>query len=529
MNENKPSKLKFGMFAGMLIFLAFLLIGTALYNTYSLTHQADINNEEMHKTFQQLAANEDDSYKSQLQSILIGQATTQLSQYSKNITTTATSNNNLLILWASGITLFTIAFVFIGFIEFKYKMQDASILLKQITRTKNSIDDSFKEADSYKREFKDGLSQLSQDRRKLSQTVTHANNILSKVEAISDTVQENAIISHLNLKIQSILNSPESTANKIEMLSAILKEINTEKQLKNTHWQALSEKCNIYLGQLSETIGNYKKAILFYDEAIRLTNTPLPIYLWRANIYTKLEQHRNAIIDYNQILQVDTDNAKVYYLRGCAYSNINEQEKALTDFDKSIDLDSQYAPVYNQRGLTHSLEDYDKAVADFDRAIKLDPLLFETLINKGTLFQTLEKYREAIIYFTQAIEIAPNNHEALEKRANCYSLDKQYEEAIRDYTILLNNSMMRPDTFMQRAKSYEFLSLHTEAFSDYDNTIRLDPNNKDAYIARGMLYYIENQFEEALSDLNKYLSLEPNGEENVDILKIIEEIHEEIE
>lgn len=517
------------MFAATLITLALLLIGTALYNTHTLTEQANTNNKEMNKTFQQLSTKEDDSYKSQLQNILINQATAQLSQYSKDITATAMSNSNLLILWSSGITLFTIGFVFIGFIEFKYKMQDASRMLGQMNNAKKNIKESLDKISSYESDFKEGLSQIDQNKEQLSNAIDHVDNVLSKVEAIGVQMHESSTISHFNLKIQGILNNRNSYANKIEELSTILKEINSDKQLKNEQWQELSEKCNGYLGQLSESNRNYKAAVVFYDNVIRLSQKPTSAHFWRANAYTQLRQHRNAIIDYNQILQTNPENAKAYYLRGCAYLLVEENEKAFADLSNSIEISAEYAPAYNKRGETYRLEDYDKAIADFDKAIRIDPSLADALFNKGKLYLALENQKEAIIYLTQALDIDPKNNDARRIRATCLTVSKEYEKAAADYTLLLENGINDSETYLQRAKLYDNLGKQAKSLSDYNESIRLDKKNKDAYISRGMLYYMESQFEEALADLNRYLALEPNAKGNTDILSIIEEIHDEIE
>lgn len=530
MSKSKSPRLRFGLFAFTLITLAILLIATALYNTHKLTEQANLNNKEMNESFKALSSDkESTSFKDQLQTILINQTTDQLSQYSKNIANTAASNNSMLILWASSITLLTIGFAFLGFIEFKSKMQNASSIMEDIEEQKLEINKNLTSAIDHREQIEYSFSKLEQDKLEISKSLEKVESSLIRMEQIGVQVQEGSVISDLNLEMQGILNKNSKFEEKIQNLENLLDKINVERRISNDQWQELAAKCNTYLANISEDNGNYKKAVEYYDEVIRLLPNSNAARCWRAQAYAKLEQYRNAIVDYSQIIQTTPNSIDAYYLRGDSYLKLNDLASAHNDFSIAIEYNPNYALAYNGRGLTYSLEDYDKAIADLDKASRLDSRLAEPSFNKGNIYLALEKHKEASVYFTQAIDIKVNYTDAYLKRALCYTEMKEYNKAINDYSVIIANDKKSPDVFYKRAKLYENLENYSDAITDYSEAIRLSPNMREAYIDRGMAYYIDNQLDLALLDLDKSLALQPENVVKEDVIKVIDEIRREMD
>src|SRR5439155_983716 len=81
-----------------------------------------------------------------------------------------------------------------------------------------------------------------------------------------------------------------------------------------------------------------------------------------------------AIVDYDEVIRLDPKDVYAYIYRGCAYERKGDYDKAIADYDEAIRLDPKGAKAYEIRGAAyHDKGDYDKAIADYDEAIRLDP------------------------------------------------------------------------------------------------------------------------------------------------------------
>ncbi len=69
----------------------------------------------------------------------------------------------------------------------------------------------------------------------------------------------------------------------------------------------------------------------------------------RGNAYGNLGEYRRAIEDYDQALRIDPGNTLAYNNRGNAYDNLGEYRRAIEDLDQALRLDPGFAFAYNNR------------------------------------------------------------------------------------------------------------------------------------------------------------------------------------
>ncbi len=93
----------------------------------------------------------------------------------------------------------------------------------------------------------------------------------------------------------------------------------------------------------------------------------------RGNAYRDLGEFRRAIEDYDQALQLDPGVAAAYSNRGIAYAELGELRRAIEDFDQALRLDPEDAVAYHNRGTAYrALGAYERAVEDWERAIGIE-------------------------------------------------------------------------------------------------------------------------------------------------------------
>jgi tetratricopeptide (TPR) repeat protein len=99
-------------------------------------------------------------------------------------------------------------------------------------------------------------------------------------------------------------------------------------------------------------IGDYRGAILAYDQVIRLTPNNSEALLYRGNAYDELGNKQAAIKDYNQAIKINPNYADAYNNRGNVYASLEDKFQAISDF-------KQAAKLYQQQGEN---EDYQDAL-----------------------------------------------------------------------------------------------------------------------------------------------------------------------
>ena len=81
-----------------------------------------------------------------------------------------------------------------------------------------------------------------------------------------------------------------------------------------------------------------------------------------------------AMVDYNEAIRLDPQEKDFYNNRGTAWQAKGNLDRAIADYDEAIRLDPKERTFYNNRGTAHLYSgSLPKAVADFNQASELDP------------------------------------------------------------------------------------------------------------------------------------------------------------
>jgi tetratricopeptide (TPR) repeat protein len=125
-------------------------------------------------------------------------------------------------------------------------------------------------------------------------------------------------------------------------------------------------------GQKKLSIGEYEKALAFFDQAVEVDSEYSDAYVRRAFVHSVMENYDTAIKDYNKALELSPGQVHILIDRGSAYNKLNQFEKALSDFDRAITLDPKNARAYNNRGWAKKgLGDKEGACKDWKKSKKL--------------------------------------------------------------------------------------------------------------------------------------------------------------
>jgi tetratricopeptide (TPR) repeat protein len=233
------------------------------------------------------------------------------------------------------------------------------------------------------------------------------------------------------------------------------------------------------------------------------------IYIQKANIYSKRDQHEKAVEFLKIALTYTEDFADVYNLIGMEYLFMDKLEQAKESFIKCLeeDLEDQSA-LYNVVYCFEFLDQNLDAIAYLTKYIDKNPYSEIAWHQMGRLYYDLKDYENAIRAFDYATLIDDEFLGAFMEKAKAYEKMKQYEEAIESYnrTIALDDATSY--ALLRIGKCHERLGNTALAIKYYNETVHEDPLLDKGWIAITDFYIRQKNFQKALFFVNKALAID---------------------
>ena len=158
----------------------------------------------------------------------------------------------------------------------------------------------------------------------------------------------------------------------------------------------------------AEANKNYKQAIDYYTEAVKLNAIDHESYNNRANIYMDQNNFNAAIVDYKQALNIKPNYYVALDNMGALYARRGMFDSALYYFTKVLEQKSDYKPTYSNRAITFmSLKRYDEAIRDWQRFLSYAPNDPDVTNTIGKCYRMMGKNQEALGFINTAIQLEP--------------------------------------------------------------------------------------------------------------------------
>ena len=237
-------------------------------------------------------------------------------------------------------------------------------------------------------------------------------------------------------------------------------------------------------------IGDYRGAILAYDEVIRLTPNNSEALFYRGNAYSALGDKQAAIQDYNRAIKINPNYADAYNNRGNLRDALGDKQSAIQDYNQALKINPNYADAYNNRGILRAkLGDKQGAIQDYNQALKINPNDAYAYLNRGLTRYDLGDKQGAIDDFNQALKINPNYAKAYYNRGNAYATLGDKFQARSDF-------QQAAKIYQQQGKNENYQdALNKEQFQIYDDLTqtRAELNSTCTSTIKLCTFTIENQ------------------------------------
>jgi tetratricopeptide (TPR) repeat protein len=215
----------------------------------------------------------------------------------------------------------------------------------------------------------------------------------------------------------------------------------------------------------------------------------------------------------NELYAIEPNNEEIYIQKANICSKRDQHEKAVELLKIALKYTDDYADVYNLIGMEYLfMDNLEMAKDSFIKCLEEDIEDQSALYNVVYCFEFLDQNKEAIEYLNQYIEKNPYSEIAWHQIGRLHYGLKEYEEAIRafNYATLIDDEFM--GAFMEKAKALERLKHYKEAIESYERTIELDDATSYALLRIGkcherlgntvlaIKYYNETVHEDPLLD-----------------------------
>ncbi|MCJ7756766.1 MAG: hypothetical protein MUP24_01360 [Gillisia sp.] len=268
----------------------------------------------------------------------------------------------------------------------------------------------------------------------------------------------------------------------------------------------------------------YKVEILVFEDKLDLADGLLnelhdleasneEIYIQKANIFSKRDDHQKAIEMLKLALEITMEEADVLSLLGMEYLFLEDFENAKLSFMKCLEADEEdYSALYNIMYCFDFLEQKEQSIDYLNLFLDKNPYSEVAWHQVGKQYFDLKQYDKALMAFDYAIISDEYFIGAYLEKGKVLEKLGRYFEAIENYKTTLDLDDPTSFAYLRMGKCCEKLGLEDLALEYYLKTVHEDPLLDKGWIAITDFYFKKGNFRKALFYINKAINID---EENV--------------
>lgn len=250
------------------------------------------------------------------------------------------------------------------------------------------------------------------------------------------------------------------------------------------------------------------------------------IYIQKANIFSKKDDHLQAIDVLKKALELAEDAIDIYSLIGMEYLFLDEYEEAKTYFMKCLENDFEdYSALYNVVYCFDFLNQTEECIAYLNAFLDKNPYCEVAWHQLGKQYCDQKKYKKALTAYDFAIISDDTFVGAYIERGKVLEKLKRFEEAIESYSITLELDDPTPYALLRMGACYEKLNNNDLAVQFYEKTLHQDPSLDKGWIAITRFYIKKRNYQRALYLINKAINID---NDNVIYWKLYSQINQRL-
>ena len=254
---------------------------------------------------------------------------------------------------------------------------------------------------------------------------------------------------------------------------------------------------------------NLDMADRLLDELQLLDNTNEEIYIQRANIQSKKDNHEVAVTLLKKALELAKDSFDIHSLLGMEYLFMDDFKLAKESFMKCVSYDEQdYSSLYNVIYCYEFLEDHDGAIIYLNDYLNRNPYCEVAWHQLGKQYFSKKMFKEALTAFDFAIISDDSFIGAYFEKGKVLEKLGEFNAAIENYEVTIKIDDPTSHAYLRIGKCYEHLRNDEMAKYYYYQTVHEDPLLDKGWLAITDFYYNQGNYGKALSYINKALNID---------------------
>ena len=190
-----------------------------------------------------------------------------------------------------------------------------------------------------------------------------------------------------------------------------------------------------------------------------------------------------------QLHAIEPENEEVYIQKANVYSKQNNHTKAIELLNTALQYSQDEADVYSLLGMEYLfLDDFENAKTNFMRCLEIDQEDYSALYNIIYCFDFLEQHKEAIDYLSLFIDKNPYSEVAWHQIGKQYIEIKAYHKALTAFDFAIISDDYFIGAYLEKGKVLEKLKRYYEAIENYKITLELDDPTSFALLRIGKCY-----------------------------------------
>ena len=250
------------------------------------------------------------------------------------------------------------------------------------------------------------------------------------------------------------------------------------------------------------------------------------LYIQKANIYSKKDQHQKAIEIFKSAVEISDDCADLYSLIGMEYLFLDKFQEAKLNFIKCLELNIEdYSALYNIIYCFDFLDDTSGAIIYLTNYLEKNPYCEVAWHQLGKQYNKTNEMLKAVTAFDFAIISDETFVGAYLEKAKVLENLNRFEEAIENYKITLAIENSNPFALIKIGYCFERLDKLELALKYYLKSVEEDPALDEGWMRITRLFYSKKKYSKALYYINKAIKIDS---ENSSYWKLYSNINERL-
>lgn len=198
-------------------------------------------------------------------------------------------------------------------------------------------------------------------------------------------------------------------------------------------------------------------------------------------------EQAEGVLDQLQVLE--PNNEEIFVQRANIQSKQDNHIAAIALLHKALEHTDDVVDLYSLLGMEYLfIEDYTMARKCFIQCLKADPEDYASLYNTIYCYEFLDEHDGAIRYLNTYLEVNPYCQIAWHQLGKQYYAVKMFSEALAafDFAIISDDTFL--GAYFEKGKVLEKLGRYEEAIENYNTTTELEDPTSHAYLRIGKCY-----------------------------------------